>query len=166
MADTDRSKKKAQIIAMMHGYPGAQSQITEGTVNAYLVAVADCSLDAVTRSCGQFLSGKVESHNNAYLPTAAELAANAASWDSALGSLEAARSLKRMVVYPVGTLPPPPLKPLGPIKMEIEGIMRDTSSWSYEEKMEAMTTGKMPASRQIGSIGKKVTARLQKMTDK
>jgi hypothetical protein len=163
--EQERSKKKAQILGMMHGYPTAKSQISEGTVNAYLLAVDDCSLEAVTRSCGQFLSGKVDGHDNAFMPSAAQLASNARQWDSALASIAATRGMQKMVIYKVGEKPPPPLKPLGPIKMEIEGIMRDTSDWTYDEKEEAMTTGKMPKSRATSTIGEAATLKIQRMRD-
>jgi hypothetical protein len=47
--------------------------------------VADVSLDALTRSCRQFASGKV-SRNNAFPPAAAELAENARLWQEALNT--------------------------------------------------------------------------------
>lgn len=164
----DSDAKEAAIIQMMSGFPSS-SKITDAMVDAYLAAVDDIGAEAVQRSCTQFAKGLVENRNNAFMPTAAELAANARLWQDAIATVDANRALKiaqRMIVYPVGELPPPPLKPLGPITMEIEGVMRDTSDWSHDEKEEAMRTGKLPKSRVDGAIGKTVVGKIQKMSDK
>jgi len=135
---------------MMHGFPSSQDRITAEVLASYMASVDGISADAVTRSCGQFLAGKVEGRNNSFLPSAAELSANARAWDEAIASVTAAAELRktqRLVSYPIGTLPPPPSEPLGPIKLEVGGILRDVSDWSLAEKEEAIRTGNVPASR-------------------
>lgn len=147
MTATDDKAKKAAILSLMHGFPSSQGQITEHTLGAYMLAVADASADAVKRSCGQFLAGKVDGHNNSFLPTAAELSANARAWDSAIARVTADQELAkigRTVSYPIGTLPPPPLEPLGPIKIEINGVPTNVEHLTYAEKMEAIRTGQLP----------------------
>lgn len=166
--DTATKAKKAAILKMMHAFPSSQDRITADTLAAYLDVVADVGADAVERSCVQFATGRVENRNNAFLPTAAELATNARTWQDAIATYEANQAMKRMVVYPVGEMPPAPLKPLGPIRMEIEGIMHNTSDWSYEEKEEAHRTGKMPKSRTPEGIAsptatKRIDAKPQRM---
>lgn len=165
MTDTAK-QKKAQIITLMHGYPSSQSQISQGTIDAYAAAVSGCSIEAVTRSCQQFLSGNVESHNNAFMPTAAELAANARQWDNAIATVTANREIAaaaRVTVYPIGTTPPPPSVPLGPIKVEVGGIMRDVSHLTYADKEEVLRTGKMPGEDPAKLEPGRVTPRLQGM---
>lgn len=145
--------KEAAIIRMMSGFPSS-SKITDANVDAYLAAVADIGLEAVQRSCEQFAKGQVENRDNAFMPSAAELAVNARLWQEAIAHVETQRALaaeRRLVSYPIGEKPKPPMEPLGPTKMEIAGMMVDTSEWSYAEKDEAMKTGKMPKSRQVSS---------------
>lgn len=98
MTATDDKAKKAAILSLMHGFPSSQGQITEHTLGAYMLAVADTSADAVKRSCGQFLAGKVDGHNNSFLPTAAELSANARAWDSAIAQVTADQELAKLGV--------------------------------------------------------------------
>lgn len=61
-----------------------------------MLAVADASADAVKRSCGQFLAGRVDGHNNSFLPTAAELSANARAWDRAIAQVTADQELAKL----------------------------------------------------------------------
>lgn len=96
MTDTDSKAKKVAIVSMMHGFPSSQAHITDGTLGAYVLAVADVSLEAVKRSCGQFLSGLVPDRNNGFLPTAAELSANARAWDAAIAQVTADHELARL----------------------------------------------------------------------
>ena len=164
-AELSSKAKKAAILSMMHGFPSSQGQITEATLGAYLSAVESASPDAVTRSCGQFLAGKVADHNNSFMPTAAELSANARAWDEAIAKVTADREmakLGKLVSYPIGTLPAPPLEPLGPTKLEIGGVMTDISHLSHDEKEEVLKTGKLPPSEpnRINAP----TPRLQRMT--
>lgn len=95
---------------MLAGYPSSQSSITDATVDAYLAAVAHCSIEGVEAACGAFLQGRVETHDDAFPPTAPRLAALA----FALG--EAARRLAegpRLVSYRIGAPPPAGTVPLG-----------------------------------------------------
>ncbi len=96
MTATDDKAKKAAILSMMHGFPSSQGHITEGTLGAYMLAVSDASAEAVKRSCGQFLAGKVPDRNNGFLPTAAELSANARAWDAAIAQVTADQELAKL----------------------------------------------------------------------
>ena len=140
---------------MMHAFPSSRDQITAETIRAYLDAVSELGVEAVERSCRQFSRGLVEGRNNAFPPSGAELATNARLWQEAIATVETNRALAaatRMVTYKMGEGPPPPAKPLGPIRLEVGGIMRDTSDWSHEEKEFALRTGKMPPTRQVTNI--------------
>jgi hypothetical protein len=79
--DTSTKEKKAAIMMMMHGFPSSQSGITGDTVSAYLLAVESIDAEAVKRACARFLGGRVPGHNNAFLPTAGEIAAEAMKLD-------------------------------------------------------------------------------------
>lgn len=154
---------------MLNGFPSS-SKVTDANVDAYLAAVDDVGVDAVQRSCKQFVSGKVEGRNNAFVPTAAELSANARAWQEAIAYVitqQELRKTERIVVYKAGEQPPPPSKPLGPIKLEIGGFMRDVSDWTHDEKEEAMSTGKVPESvtKRMDGGAANITARLRSMRD-
>lgn len=151
--DMATKAKKAAILMMMNGFPSSQDRVTAETIRAYLLAVDDLGVEAVERSCRQFARGLVENRNNAFMPTAAELASNARLWQDAIGYVDASRALaqaQRITPYRIGESAPPPATPLGPTRLEVEGLMRDTSDWSHDEKEEAIRTGKMPQARRVG----------------
>lgn len=103
MEAKDRKRALEVIGLMLAGFPSSQSQINEATADAYLAAVANCSLSGVEAACGAFLTGQVGHHDNNFPPPAPKLAALA----RALG--EAARSLAegpRLVSYRMGEQPP------------------------------------------------------------
>jgi hypothetical protein len=153
---------------LMHGYPSSQGQVSQGTIDAYLMAVSGCSLEAVKRSCQQFLSGNVESHNNSFMPTAAELAANARQWDQAIAKVTADREIvasTRLLTYPIGAEPPPPATPLGPIKLEVGGIVRDVSHLTFAQKEEVMRSGKMPEDPAPQIEGARFTPHVKRMSE-
>jgi hypothetical protein len=59
---------------MLKGFPSAQSNITDESARVYLFAVEDFSLDAIKRACRLFVRGEVKGRNNAFAPSAPELA--------------------------------------------------------------------------------------------
>lgn len=140
--------KEAAILRMLDFFQFS-SKISDDQLSAYFEAVEDCSVEAVERSCIQFRTGKVEGRNPAFPPNAVEFAMNVRQWDNAIATVTADRMLAqstKLIPYKAGEEPPPPSKPLGPIKMEVDGIMRDTSTWTFEQKEEALRTGKLPES--------------------
>lgn len=62
------------IGMMLKAFPSSQSTISDDSAMAYLFAVEDYSLDAVTRACKLFMKGSVAGRNNAFAPSAPELA--------------------------------------------------------------------------------------------
>lgn len=123
------------------------SRITDELLNSYLDAVEDVSAEAVGRSCEQFRKGLVDGHNTEFAPAPASLAKNARAWDAAIASITSSRELAkiaRIVTYPIGELPPPGFEPLGPTKIEVDGVPRDVTSLSFAAKEEILKTGKMP----------------------
>lgn len=131
-------------MKLMRGFPSSQSQITEGNISAYLDATSGCSMDALERSVQQFLSGKVEGHNNSFMPTAAELATNARQWDYALGMVSADRQLERVVSYPIGAKPPDGLVPGGILTADFGEGPIDMTKLTYAEQEEAFRTKGVP----------------------
>lgn len=87
------------------------------TVEAYVEATDDVSLEALKLSVEQFASGKVE-RNNAYAPSSAELAQNARKWQEGIN--KRSTPPQQYITYPIGTKPP-------------EGYI---SAGAYEEKQE------------------------------
>lgn len=69
---------------MMRAYPSSQSSITAGTVDAYLMAVEDVSLEALARGCKAFIKGDVPGHNNSFAPSAPKLVEVCREFDRAL----------------------------------------------------------------------------------
>ena len=141
---SERTARKALIVKMMMGYPSSASNITDDNINAYLEAAADVSIDALARAAKQFLTGRVDGHNNAFMPTAPSLASNARAWDEAIASVTASQELAKLgklTTYRIGEKPPEGTEPLGPTKIEIKGILTDVSDLSHAEKEEIMRTG-------------------------
>lgn len=63
------------IGTMLKAFPSSQSNITADSAKVYLFAVEDFSLEAVKRACRKYVRGEVEGHNNAFAPSAPEMAA-------------------------------------------------------------------------------------------
>lgn len=59
---------------MLKAFPSSQSTITDDSARVYLFAVEEFSLDAVKRACRLFVRGEVKGRNNAFAPSAPELA--------------------------------------------------------------------------------------------
>lgn len=147
----EEQKLALSAIKMMIGArANSQSAISADTVKAYLIAVSDSSLWAIEQATTAFIKGNVLEYDfNYYPPSAPRLAIEARKWDEANQLLLAGRERRakeRLVSYPIGTLPPPPLEPLGPIKLDIDGVPTDVSAWSNDQKNEAIRTGKIPDS--------------------
>lgn len=144
--------KEAAIIKLLKAWRFGE-RVSDEQIDAYLEAVEDVSAEAVQRSCEQFRKGRVEGHNTEFVPQPATLAKNARQWDEAIAYITSSREMRKLQpvkIVKIGEPIRPPDQPLGPIRLEVGGIMRDTSDWSHEEKEEAIRTGKMPKSRRPG----------------
>jgi hypothetical protein len=62
------------IGMMLKAFPSSQSNITDDSARVYLFAVEDFPLEAIKRACRLFVRGEVKGRNNAFAPSAPELA--------------------------------------------------------------------------------------------
>lgn len=74
MDKTEAKEATAAIGMMLKAFPSAQSNITDESARVYMFAVEDYSLDAIKRACRMFVRGEVKGRNNAFAPSAPELA--------------------------------------------------------------------------------------------
>jgi len=79
----DLAARKIQITKLLRGWLSMVGNIDMGTIDAFVDATRDVTLDAVTKAVEQFASGRVE-RNNSFPPAAAEFAANAREWQAAI----------------------------------------------------------------------------------
>lgn len=75
MNTNEKAEATAAIGMMLKAFPSSQSSITADSAKVYLYAVEDFSLEAVKRACRQYVRGEVKGHNNAFAPSAPEMAA-------------------------------------------------------------------------------------------
>lgn len=73
----DLAARKALIIKLANNYDWSSSNFTKGQLDAMLEATADCSLEGLATAIEQFMAGRVSDHNNARMPSGAELAVKA-----------------------------------------------------------------------------------------
>ena len=124
-------------------------------MKAYLVAVSDCSIEAVERACTAFLKGQVIDFNNDFASTGPRLAEEARKWDAAMRThAEAvdARSRERLVGYPIGALPPPPAVPLGPLEVDFGTGVINMRGMSPAEKEAVLRNKCIPPSIASGAV--------------
>jgi hypothetical protein len=74
MDKTEAKEATSAIGMMLKAFPSSQSNITDDSARVYLFAVEDFSLDAIKRACRLFVRGEVKGRNNAFAPSAPELA--------------------------------------------------------------------------------------------
>jgi len=69
---------------MLTAFPSSNSNISQGTVNAYLMAVEGLNVSAVVAACKAFIRGEVEGSNPDFAPSAPRLATEAKAIDERL----------------------------------------------------------------------------------
>lgn len=74
MNKIEAKEATAAIGMMLKAFPSSQSNITDESARVYLFAIDDFSLDAIKRACRMFVRGEVKGRNNAFAPSAPELA--------------------------------------------------------------------------------------------
>ena len=74
MDKTEATEATAAIGMMLKAFPSSQSTMSADSPKVYLFAVEDFSLDAIKRACRLFVRGEVKGRNNAFAPSAPELA--------------------------------------------------------------------------------------------
>lgn len=104
--------KRTAVLRMLNGFPSS-TRLTEAQLEAYHGAVAVYSLDAVRETCRLFADGRVAGHDNAFIPTVAQLSAKAREIDDVSSSIITHHELERIVVYKIGEKPPDGMVSLG-----------------------------------------------------
>lgn len=74
MNEQEAAEATKAIGMMLRAFPSSQSTITADSAKVYMFAVEDFSLDAIKRACRLFVRGEVKGRNNAFAPSAPELA--------------------------------------------------------------------------------------------
>ena len=140
----ERHAREALILNLLDGYLSLAGRVTAGHINSFLSATEDYTVEALQAACRDFQRGDVPGYDPAYPLTAPQLARRCETWEVALRRLNGQREPDGIVAYPIGALPPAGTTPLGPIKLEIDGRIRDVSALTHEQKEEVMRTGKLP----------------------
>lgn len=159
----EAATRKALIVKLSNNYDWSAGNFSMAQLDAIVEATAGVSFDALARSVGQFMAGKVEGHNNARMPSGAELAINARMWDEAIAVVAGRNTGPKLTAYPIGTLPPPPLVPLGPLEVDFgEGKinMRDMAPGEKETLLANKGRSAIGGPENVVPIG-----RIKRMTD-
>lgn len=100
------------------------------SAKTYISVLDGFSLEAIQRSVNQFVTGRVESHDGRFAPSAPELARNVRQWDDAIKVVEAARS--------------PPQLASGILSVDFGRGRIDMTKLSAAEQEEVMRTKQAP----------------------
>lgn len=92
--------KEAKILDLFDCYPSATP--SADTLRAYLAAVDEFSVEAVTRSVKQFSSGLVERDDRSFVPSAEDLTRNVRQWQEALDMRAQSSAEAKIISYRPG----------------------------------------------------------------
>ncbi len=149
MTPQDKKAREILIAKLYRAFPSSQMNLTEGNMAAYVEATAAISIDALGRSVEQFITGKVE-RNNAFVPSAPELAENARAWQAALGRVADAQAVvdaQALVSYPIGEAPPEGMVALGPMTVDFGSGPIDLRDKTAAEKEEILQNKGLPSGK-------------------
>lgn len=134
--------KERVILKLFRLYRSLDGKATRALIDSYLTPVAECSLSAIQQAFERIESNEVPDADPKW-------PVNVPVWVSQVKMLDSI--LKRvtkggdgLTIYRIGSLPPPGTEPLGPIKLEVDGRLRDVSHLSAAEKETVLKTGRMP----------------------
>lgn len=159
---TEALAKEAVILKLFRLYRSMDGKASRALTEAYLDPVKEYSLSAIQQAFERFRDNEVAGVDANY-------AINVPQWVSQVKMLDSILKRVRsgpdgLIVYRMGELPPPGTEPLGPIKIEINGIPTDVSHLTFAEKEIAMKTGRLPTPDAIGAPDRPaIEARLQKL---
>ncbi len=132
------------VIEALSGY-GSATDLSEANINSYVSRLAEFNVEAVAYAVRQFGMGQVEGHNNAFPPTAPELAKLTAVYNDVLVRVAKAKDQReRLVAYPMGGEPPPGMVPLGPLEVDFGQGRIDMRNLSPADKSYVMTNKRLP----------------------
>lgn len=147
----DRMAREALILGMLAGWASSQSSVTEGTLDAFVMAVDGLPIEALQHACKRFASGQVPNRNNAFMPSSAELAEQTRLFADVLGQLSGSRSEKLLAV-PIGEPIPVGYSPLGPISVDFGQGSIDMRDLTAAEKEEVFRTKRAPDRRLVSEL--------------
>lgn len=110
------------LASLFSGYPGLQAG--ELTANTYLSVIDDCPAESVEAAAIEFARGEIDGRDNRFCPTSAEFAQRCRLWASAQRQARNIGKTPKLIPYPIGSLPPPGTKPLGPIEIDGKPVER------------------------------------------
>ena len=161
----ERTTVEALILNMMRGFPSSQGSVTEGVLASYVSACEGMSTEAVHHACRRFLIGDVPGHNNAFMPTAAELSEQVKIFDGVLRQVARSKEEQpKLIAVPIGQELPPGAVPLGPLSVDFGRGKIDMSAMTLAEKEEIIrNNGVFPADPEkvkplLQRMGGRVTA--------
>lgn len=139
--------REAMILTLLRGYPSLASSISRGTIESYIIAVADYSSTALADACDRFRIGDVDGYDRRFPPNTAELATMARMYDT-IEKREAGVPAEKLKVYPIGAPVPDGYVPLGPIEVDAGHGRIDMRGLSHADKEFVLQHHRLPPKKQ------------------
>ena len=132
---------------LFSAFPTAARANETLSAQTYVSVLDGFSIEAIARSVEQFVTGRVETHDGRFAPSAPELARNVRQWNDAIRSVEAARNA--------------PALASGILRVDYGHGPIDMTKLSKAEQDEVLRTGRAPDVK-LGPA----TVKLQRMGEK
>lgn len=132
---------------LFSAFPTASRADEALAARTYVQALDGFSIEAIEKSVDQFITGRVESHDGRFAPSAAELSRNVRQWHEAIAFVNDVRNAKPLAS--------------GILSVDFGHGVIDMTKLSREQQDEVLRTGFAPRV-QIGPA----TVRLQRMGEK
>lgn len=141
---TEWNAREVLILEMLAGFG---SNVANPTIDAMVRVCLPFQIEAVQQACERFTNKEVDGHDYRFPPNAPQLVDQVRLLDRVLNRI-AGRRGTGLIPYRMGESPPEGTVPLGPVKIEVDGRIRDVSHLTHAEKEEILLTGKMPSEEQ------------------
>jgi hypothetical protein len=126
---------------MFSGFLSSLAKVTKGVISSYAETLEPYSLEVVTLACARFKDCDVPDQSREFAPSVAALADQCRLFRDAIAFRDRNKAEReKIIVYPIGELPPPPAVPLGPISVDFGHgriDMRDKTPAEREAIMQA-----------------------------